>query len=128
MILFELINDPQKSDDYWNLVYSEPVWAHWHLRNNPMKSVTPEQRSKCEAAIATDAWTSFFYAKDTIEARFEMGEPAIASIPLLCYNYSWRVAGERFLLGEETLKNLTSWDGNKSSPRRDYNKHWGTDL
>ena len=128
MILFNFINDPQELQDYWFLVDNVPSWAHWHLRNNSLWDITLDQRLHCERVIAQDAKWSYWYARQTLEDRFRLGERVIASDPFYSAMYAIRILCDRFPAGEETLRKLDTWDGNKENPRDTYNRHFGTNI
>lgn len=60
-------------------------------------------RDEFEAAVSRDARASFYYARDVVEGRFELGEPAIALSAEWSYNYAFSVLGGVFSAGEAAI-------------------------
>lgn len=56
-----------------------------------------------EQMISTDAESSYEYATEIIKGRFEMGEPAIASDAAFSYWYATEIIKGRFELGEPAI-------------------------
>lgn len=56
-----------------------------------------------EAAIATDARCSLFYARQVLKGRFELGEQAIAESAEYSYEYALNIIRGRFELGEKAI-------------------------
>ena len=62
-----------------------------------------------EAAIATDPYWAYHYARHVIKGRFPEGEATIAKDPLDAINYAWNVIGGRWPEGEATIAKDPTW-------------------
>lgn len=82
--------------------------AYINLISTPQEEVARIKELEIEAS--KDAWSSYMYALHTLDDRFELGEPAIATDALYSLFYSKYVIGGRFELGESALIESKYWD------------------
>jgi len=62
-----------------------------------------------ETEISKDDWYSYYYAKDVLKGRFEMGEDAISKDARYSYLYAIDVFKGRFKTGEKAISKSASY-------------------
>ena len=79
--------------------------SHLYIQEfNSEYSIQKDIRSQAEAYISKSSIESYFYARDILKGRFELGEPAISLDAQWVFMYANRVLHDRLILGEKVIK------------------------
>ena len=98
MNLYKLHSEPTRLKGY-NKRLQVPKFAWEEIADNNY-----EENSELEEVFATDTDYSYYYARDVLKDRFELGEEAIARDAYTSYLYANWILGGRFPEAEDTIK------------------------
>ena len=120
--IYRYFDKPEELDGFEQSAFIIPEIAYDYCLTVYRRNDDTDPDQRAIDCIASNAYWSYMFADQIIEAPFPQGEPAIARKAMYSMRYAKHVLHDRFKLGEPIIKKAGG------VVKKDYEKEFGVTL